>query len=115
MPYALCGLTRKVVFPDLLDPIDQLPEIIEEGHFVKIVFEGDGSCCLNKSSATFSKARLEFITSDRLSPAGPKGQIPVRDPSFIVESAMEATNTFGIPQLNRPLNLFIHGLTDHPL
>ena len=37
--FRISDLFSKIVFPDLLDPIDQLSEFIKKGHLVEIVFE----------------------------------------------------------------------------
>jgi hypothetical protein len=33
------ALLDKIVFPDFLDPINQLPEFVEEGHLVQVVIQ----------------------------------------------------------------------------
>jgi hypothetical protein len=56
-----------------------------------------------------------LIASNDPSPAGPDRQTDMSISYLIIKSHMDTTKTSIFPQLNGPIDLFIHGLTDEPL
>ena len=95
--FTLCPLRllRKVFLPNLLDPVDQLPEFIQKDHLIDLFIILGYLRDLHKSPAAPSKAGSKLIASDRLSP-GSDRQVHMSGARFIIKPAVEATNAPGL-------------------
>ena len=60
------ALFSKVILPDFVDPADHVPEFIEKGHLVEVVFERSSLGGLNKPATLLPEIRPKLIASDGL-------------------------------------------------